>query len=191
MQQIVVVTALEVGRWFVATGDGADFESWARVQGPSLLRFAYLLCAGDRGRAEDIVQSSLSKVWLRWDRVAVMDSPAGYARTVVARELVSQTRLMSFGERPTRAGAVPDEGQARDRHGEVDDADAVWSLLRPLPLRQRAVLALRFGEDLSDQAIADVLGIRSSTARSQAARGLAALRRDLTRWPAEVHHEHR
>src|SRR5579862_2308853 len=92
----------------VATGDGAEFESWARAQGPALLRFAYLLCSGDRGRAEDVVQSSLSRVWLRWGRVAVMDSPVGYVRTVIVRELASQTRRLSFGERPTAPAALSD-----------------------------------------------------------------------------------
>lgn len=173
----------------MAAGDDADFESWACAHGPSLLRFAYLLCAGDRGRAEDIVQASLSKVWLRWDRVAVMESPVAYSRKVIARELVSQARRMSFGERPTAAAALIG-APARDLTSEVDDADAVWSLLRRLPARQQAVLALRFGEDLSDQAIADLLDIRTSTVRSQAARGLAALRLELTR-PAEVQHDHR
>jgi RNA polymerase sigma-70 factor (sigma-E family) len=164
----------------VAAGDGADFESWARVHGPLLLRFAYLLCAGDRGRAEDIVQSSLSKVWVRWDHVAAMDSPVAYTRKVIARELVSEARRRSFSERPTAAAALIDV-PARDVMSEVDDADAVWSLLSQLPPRQQAVLALRFGEDLSDQAIGSLLGIRASTVRSQAARGLAMLRVALTR----------
>jgi RNA polymerase sigma-70 factor (sigma-E family) len=173
----------------VAAGDSADFESWASVHGPSLLRFAYLLCAGDRGRAEDIVQSSLSKVWLRWARVATMESPVGYARKVIARELVSQARRMSFGERPAAVAALT-EVAAPDLTSEVDDADAVWSLLRRLPTRQQAVLALRFAEDLTDQAIAEVLGIRASTVRSQATRGLAALRAELTA-SEEVQHGHR
>ena len=85
------------------------------------------------------MQASLSKVWLRWDRVAVMESPVAYSRKVIARELVSQARKMSFGERPTAAAALIG-APARDLTSEVDDADAVWSLLRRLPARQQAVL---------------------------------------------------
>jgi RNA polymerase sigma-70 factor, ECF subfamily len=160
------------------SGDG-EFESWVREHGSSLLRFASLLCAGDAARAEDIVQSALTRLWPHWERVAVMDSPLAYAKRVVAREHISVVRRRSFGERPTPVESMPVVADA-GRTVEVDAADAVWSLLRGLPPRQQAVLALQFGEDLSDRATAELLGIRASTVRSQTARALTALRRSVS-----------
>jgi len=151
-----------------------SFEDFVVARGEALLRFAVVLC-GDRGRAEDLVQSALIKTYPRWDRVVAMDRPEAYVRAVLVHE-----HLRWWRRRPSHE--VPAEIAGSDRSDRTDlaaahaDRDAAWELLRRLPARQRAVLVLRYYEDLSDGEIARTLGCGESTVRSQAARGLAALR---------------
>lgn len=152
----------------------ASFEDFVLTRGKALLRFAVVLC-GDRGRAEDLVQAAFVKTYPQWDRVAVMDRPEAYVRTIVVHE-----HLRWWRRRPSLE--IPDTIADQDRPTRTDvaqrhaDRDAAWDLLGRLPARQRAVLALRYYEDLSDAEIARTLGCRESTVRSQAARGLGALR---------------
>lgn len=152
----------------------ASFEEFVLAHGDALVRFAVMLC-GDRGRAEDLVQTALLKSYPRWERMAAMDAPAAYVRTIVVREHLRWWRRRSSTEilGATVDADVVDAADAAQAHA---DRDAAWALLARLPRRQRAVLVLRFYEDLSDAAIAEILGCRETTVRSQAARGLAALR---------------
>jgi RNA polymerase sigma-70 factor (sigma-E family) len=152
----------------------ASFEDFVLTQGDALVRFAVMLC-GDRGRAEDLVQTALLKAYPQWDRVALMTAPVAYVRTIVVREQLRWWRRRSSGEVAT-ASTGADLADPSDPAQAHADRDAAWTLLARLPRRQRAVLVLRFYEDLSDAAIATILQCRESTVRSQAARGLAALR---------------
>jgi len=161
----------------VEAADG--FDAFVAARGPALLRFAFLLC-GDRHRAEDLVQSALAQAFRRWRTVVAADHPEAYVRRIVTRQYLSWRRLLSSGEvvaeprdGPGRPGGVPQPDAAAD----LAARDAAWRLLASLPRRQRAVLVLRFYEDLDDEAVARVLSCSASTVRSNAARGLAALRR--------------
>jgi len=152
----------------------ASFENFVLTRGEALLRFAVMLC-GDRGRAEDLVQTVLIRTYPRWDRVVAMERPEAYVRTILVNE-----HLRWWRRRPSRE--IPAQVANDDRPSRTDvaqqsaDRDAAWELLARLPARQRAVLVLRYYEDLADADIARSLGCSESTVRSQAARALAALR---------------
>ncbi|NBE80605.1 SigE family RNA polymerase sigma factor [Micromonospora rubida] len=149
------------------------FEEFVTARGGSLLRFALML-TGDRHQAEDLVQSVLAKAYVRWDRVAGMSQPEAYLKRVLVNENLRWWRRRSSREVPV---AAPDDGPAgSDAVGSHAAREAAWALLGRLPRRQRAVLALRYYEDLSDTQIAEVLGCTPGTVRSQAARALATLR---------------
>lgn len=154
-----------------------SFEDFVATRGEALMRFAVMLCA-DRGRAEDLVQAVLVKTYRRWDRVAAMEHPEAYVRTVLVHEHLRWWRRRPSHEIPTELTEddLPHGTDSAQRHA---DRDEVWRLLGRLPRRQRAVLALRYYEDLDDREIARILGCGESTVRSQAARALAALRAQL------------
>lgn len=149
----------------------------------SLLRYAYLL-TGDHALAEDLLQDSLIKVYLSWNSIWDRGALEAYTRTVMTR-----TQL-SWWRRPARRelfGVEPTERAVRDhlniREGTpVDERDELWLLLATLGPRQRAVLVLRFYEDLSEAEIARFMGCTTGTVKSQLSRGLARLRQ---RMPAE------
>jgi RNA polymerase sigma-70 factor (sigma-E family) len=152
------------------------FEEYVTARGGRLLRFAYLLC-GDRHLAEDLVQDVLARAHRRWDRIEA-EAPDSYLRTAIVRAHLSWRRRRASGERVTAAPpelgrSVPDFAQA---HAVRDE---LWRLLAGLPRAQRAVLVLRFFEDLDDGRIASVLGCAQGTVRVHASRGLAALRASL------------
>lgn len=150
----------------------ASFDEFVTHHGPELLRLAYML-SGSREQAEDLVQNALVKTYRRWDTVATADRPIAYVRTIVVREHVSRWRRLSNREVP---GAIPDSIASDSPDDAIAETDAMWRLLATLPRRQRAVLALRYYEDLSDSDIAQVLGCSAGTVRSNASRGLASLR---------------
>ena len=154
---------------------GADFAQFVDEALPALLRFGYVL-TGNAAEAEDLVQDALAKSLRRWRRVRA-DNPVAYTRRIMINTHL--TRWRRWGAR-VRLGGVP-EAAADDaglRRGE--DWDALRRALALLPSRQRAVLVLRYLEDLPDTTIAGLLGCSPGTVRSHAARGLAALRPVLT-----------
>lgn len=154
-----------------------SFEDYVIARGTGLLRFAYVL-SGDRHLAEDLVQEVLARVHGRWHRLTHVEQPDAYIRKAIVRQFLSWRRRRASREMPT--GSVPEPP-----HATVDAAtrqaarDEMWRLLAALPRSQRAVLVLRFYEDLSDPDIARLLGCRQGTVRVHAARGLAKLRRVL------------
>jgi RNA polymerase sigma-70 factor (sigma-E family) len=163
------------------------FEEYVRARGDALRRFAYLL-SGDRQLGEDLVQEVLIKAYRRWSRIEA-DDPDAYLRTALVRSHVSWLRRRSSGERPGRTGddpvtevtpgrSVPDFA---DQHALRDD---LWARLDRLTRAQRAVLVLRYYEDLDDRQIAEVLRCAASTVRVHAARGLARLRTELSPSPS-------
>ncbi|HZZ97903.1 MAG TPA: SigE family RNA polymerase sigma factor [Jatrophihabitantaceae bacterium] len=146
------------------------FTAFVQAQGTGLLRFAYLLCQ-DRARAEDLVQDALVKMLRRWRAAGVADQPVAYARRVVVNEHLGWRRLRASGEVP---GTV--EITAPDDIDAIGDRDRVWRLMATLPARSRAVLVLRYYEQLSDREIALLLGCAEATVRSIAARAFSTLR---------------
>jgi RNA polymerase sigma-70 factor (sigma-E family) len=134
-----------------------------------------MLC-GDRHRAEDLVQSVLAKAYPRWPRISAMQRPEAYLKAILVNEELRWWRRRGNREVPVAEPAAAEPAATGDAAGAQASRDAAWALLRRLPGRQRAVLALRYYEDLSDAEIADLLGCRRSTVRSQASRALATLR---------------
>ncbi|MEV0234713.1 SigE family RNA polymerase sigma factor [Nonomuraea sp. NPDC050786] len=144
-----------------------DFDEFVRARGDALLRYGYVL-SGDSEDAADLVQEALARLGDAWSRVRNKDDPEGYVRTTMVRLHIKSWRRR---RRENLVADVPEHGEP-DRYGDAD----LWSELQELPRKQRAVLVLRYYEDLSDQEIADVLGISRGTVRSQAARALDKLR---------------
>ena len=150
------------------------FEDFVLARTDALLRFGYVL-TGDASRAEDVLQEALLDVHRHWDRLVAKGSPEPYVRRAMVNEYLSWRRRRSSGELP---GEVPDLPGPDPADGGLAERDALWRALARLPRRQRAVLVLRFYEDLSDAEIAAVLGCAGATVRSLAARALHALRTD-------------
>jgi RNA polymerase sigma-70 factor (sigma-E family) len=160
-----------------------SFEEYVSSHGDDLLRFAYVL-GGDRHLAEDLVQEVLARVYPRWHRMTKVGHLDAYLRTAVVRQFLSWRRRRS--SRETLLGVLPERVRSTD--GAVDHAarDEMWRLLASLPRKQRAVLVLRYYEDLADARIAEVLGCRQTTVRVHASHGIARLRRLLGRSRSSV-----
>jgi RNA polymerase sigma-70 factor (sigma-E family) len=159
-----------------AAGDGAGFDAFVASRGAALLRFAYVLTA-DAELAQDVVQEALVKAFRSWDRVRAADQPEAYVRRIVVNEYTSWRRRLRNRERPT-ADSLLDTANSGFGAGldAIAERDVVWRAMAGLPPRQRAVLVLRFYEDLSEDEIARVLGCAGGTVRSLATRALATLR---------------
>src|SRR5262245_2111709 len=155
-----------------------SFEEYVVASSGRLLRFAYLLC-GDRHLAEDLVQDVLSRTHRHWHRVEA-ENPDGYLRSALVRAHLSWRRRRMSTEKVL--AEPPDSGaRSADFAQQLAVRDEVWSLLASLPRTQRAVLVLRFYEDLDDRRIAEVLGCAPVTVRVHASRALGTLRAGLSR----------
>jgi RNA polymerase sigma-70 factor (sigma-E family) len=153
-----------------------DFEEFVVVCSERLLRTAYLLTR-DAGLAEDLLQTALTKAWFAWNRLE--DQPEPYVRKILVNTYATWWRRKWRGERPT--SDLPD--QAGPGVGAETSHD-LWVALGHLPRRQRAVVVLRFFDDLSAADTAATLGCSVGTVKSQTSRALAKLRIDpsLTTW---------
>jgi len=147
-------------------------EGLVSTRGLALTRFAYVLC-GDAHLADDLVQTAFERTLVRWRRAGVADRPEAYLRRVIVREFISLRRRRSASE--VRTPSPPDTAQV-SQGDTAGTRDVVWRHLTALPARQRAVLVLRYYEDLDDTAIAGLIGSSRSTVRSLASRAIAALR---------------
>ena len=150
-----------------------DFADFVRARWSSLYRLAYLLAASPTG-AEDLLQTTLEKAYVNWRRIGQMEYPEAYVRRMLANTLVSSRRRHWHRERPT--DALP-EVAGDSAEMPVLDRSLLWPLVCALPDRQRAVIVLRYYEDLSEAQIAESLGCAPGTVKSQASSGIAALRR--------------
>ena len=162
----------------VQSGDRDEaFCAFVEARSPALLRTAFLL-AGSHALAEDLLQETLLKVYLAWPRIRDRGAVEDYTRTVLVRTFVSFLRRRDRREVvlpdpvPDRVGAPGPQGGSDAGVGERDE---MWTALSRLGPRQRAVLVLRFYEDLSEAQISEVLNCSTGTVKSQAARGLARL----------------
>lgn len=152
--------------------DEAGFAEFVAARWRPLLRTAYLL-TGDEGRAEDLLQTALSRLWLVWPRVK-SEAPEAYVRKILANTSASWWRRRWHGEKPTEQ--LPERPTTDDVAGAVADRDRLRVALGALTPRQRAVVVLRFAEDLSEKQVAEELGISAGTVKTLASRGLARLR---------------
>ncbi|WP_018789063.1 SigE family RNA polymerase sigma factor [Micromonospora sp. CNB394] len=152
-----------------------EFREFVAARSGALLRTAYLL-AGDWATAEDLLQTALTKTYLAWKRLGGIDAIEPYARRVMVNTSTSWWRRRWHGERPTE---VLPERAGVDEIEQQLDRDALWRHLQALPARQRAVLVLRFYEDMSEAQTAALLDISPGTVKSQTSRALNTLRRRL------------
>lgn len=161
-----------------------EFEEFARARTPALLRSAWLLC-GDRHQSEDLVQETLAKVYLKWGpRVGRrIDNPAAYAQTTLTRTFLSSRRRRSSTEVP-RAD-LPERVEV-DATGASDTRLALLDALSGLAPQDRAVLVLRYLEDLSVEETAAAMGVSPGAVRSRSSRATDRLRPLLT---STLHHE--
>ena len=150
---------------------GAEFDVLVAAQAAPLLRAAYLLTA-DRGLAEDLVQTALTKAYLARSRVLSAASPEAYLRRILVN-----THRRSFRRLRVREHLTADVPDAAVVGGDVAARRDLVVAVAALPRRQRAVVVLRYLEDRSEAEVAEILGCSAGTVKSQAARALAALRR--------------
>jgi RNA polymerase sigma-70 factor (ECF subfamily) len=149
------------------------FERLVRLRGPALVRTAYLM-TGDPFLAEDLVQAALTKTYLRWGRLRHEDAAEAYVRKVMMSLAGRWWQRKWNGERPTEV--LPEAPAATDDYAVVDERAATRALLMSLAPRQRAVLVLRYYEDLPEREVAEVLGMSVGTVKSTTSKALARLR---------------
>jgi RNA polymerase sigma-70 factor (sigma-E family) len=164
--------------WLRASASRQEFERFVTDRTGPLLRTAYLI-AGNLAEAEDLVQETLLRVARHWPRVRAMEHPAAYARQVLVN-----LALDGAAQRARRAGELTaaetsldlaDSRAQCDLQG-VDIQQELLGVLATLPARQRAVIVLRYWEDLPEAEVAGLLGCSAGTVKSTASRGLARLR---------------
>jgi RNA polymerase sigma-70 factor (sigma-E family) len=158
----------------------ADFAAYLQARQASVLRTAYLL-TGDRHTAEDLAQTAFAKLYLAWDRVRDQGSMDGYLRRILVNENNSLWRR-GWKKREHVTDELPEPVPHVDQHDD-GRSGALWDLVQTLPKKARAVLVLRYYEELSEAETAEVLGISVGTVKSQTSRALAALRE---RTPADL-----
>ncbi|MEW9549885.1 SigE family RNA polymerase sigma factor [Nonomuraea sp. NPDC050783] len=154
--------------------DAADeqrFREFVAARSPALMRLGFLLTGGDQHAAEDLVQSALAKLAARWRRV---DAPEAYARQIMYRQQISWWRTSVRRGEVIRAD-LP-EAADRDLNHQSELRLVLRAALARLTARQRAVLVLRYFEDLPERDVARTLGCSVGTVRSTAHRSLARLR---------------
>ena len=155
------------------------FEEFVAARGPRMLRVAWLL-TGDAHLAEDLLQTVLARTWPKWGRIAA-ENPEAYVRKAMVNTYASWWRRKWRGEVPH--GELPERPAPENPYADVDLEQALAAAIRALPVRQRAVVVLRYFEDLCVTETAEVLGCTEGTVKSQASKALRALR---TRLPASV-----
>jgi RNA polymerase sigma-70 factor (ECF subfamily) len=149
--------------------DEAGFRTFVEANGATLLHAARLL-TGDHYRGEDLVQNTLTKIYLKWDRI---DEPLAYARKALVTAHIDSTRRRWWGERPTET--LPDSPDQDELRGS-DERDELRRMLRELNPRERAVIVLRYYCDQSEQHTAAALNMPVGTVKSTCSRALARLR---------------
>jgi RNA polymerase sigma-70 factor (sigma-E family) len=147
-----------------------DFVEYARASASQLRRTAYLLCR-DWDLAADLTQTTLARMFVQWHRIVRRDNPHAYARQVLSRAFLDHRRTKRAHEVVT--------AEFGDMPGTSEDCDLRMTLidaLGRLPPRDRAIVVLRYWEDLSVETVAEILRLPTGTVTSQSARSLARLR---------------
>lgn len=164
------------GSWWAEGGDDeAEFADFVAQHQARLLGFAHLLC-GHEHDAQDLVQGALVKAYLRWERIRQTEHPEAYVKKVLLHDhLRGWRRAWRRGETvratlPEPAGPTPD----------LVPGEIARRAIRTLPPRQRAVVALRYVDDLSVAQTAELLGCSEGTVKSQCSRAIATLRRTVS-----------
>lgn len=149
-----------------------SFAEFVRGRWGRLVRLGYSLTL-DVGRAEDLVQESLAKLWFQWPKVRD-GAPESYVRRTIVNGAISASRRRWKGEEPR--WELPDLPEPQQASDAVDERDWIRRELAALTVLQRAVVVLRYAEDLSEKQVAEMLGISAGSVKTHAFRGLARLR---------------
>ncbi|HEY7488888.1 MAG TPA: SigE family RNA polymerase sigma factor [Streptosporangiaceae bacterium] len=158
--------------------DRASYYEFVAARSDRLLRTAFMLTR-DWAHAEDLLQEAMTKAWFSWWRVS--GDPEAYVRKIIITTYITWWRRRRWkAEVPT--AKLPDRVSADGMRG-CDERDAVWRALGRLPAGQRAVIVLRFYEDLTEIKTAEIMGCSVGTVKSQTAKALAKLRGDDSIWP--------
>jgi RNA polymerase sigma-70 factor (sigma-E family) len=155
----------------ISTDGDEGFSAFAASRWPGLVRLAFGL-TGDRWAAEDIAQTALARAYVAWRRVSRADNPDAYLRRILVNASHHRFRRRRVTEQPGDLPEMPVDGPA----DLVGERAALLAALHQLPPRQRAVVVLRYWQDLTDAQIAATLGCSPGTVRSQLSRALAKLR---------------
>lgn len=150
--------------------DDSEFDVFVVDRSPALLRSAYLLVQ-DEGRAEDLLQTALTKAWFVWNRI---EDPEAYVRRIMVTTSASWWRRHWTGETPTDVAGTDRSAVTEEPAGAQD----LWVAIGRLPRRQRAVVVLRYLEDRTETDTAALMGCSVGTVKSQCAKALAKLRSD-------------
>lgn len=160
-----------------------EYCEYVRARLPELRRIAYRLC-GDEHRADDLVQQSITKLYLHWPRVRTVNNLDGYVRTILTNTFLSERRSpwarVTLFRRPPEPAPGGHAAVLDPATTNVEERDMLRGALSKVPLRQRTVLVLRFLCDLPVSEVASMLGCTDGTVKSQTAHGLQTLRRLLT-----------
>lgn len=151
------------------------FEEFANAKLQALLNFSTVL-TNDRGLGEDLVQDVLMRAHARWDHIGNLDQPIGYVRRMLVNEFVSWRRKWSRIVPRSDMGNLTESAEAPDHANHYIERVVLARDIAQLPRKQRAVVILRYYEDLPDDEIAELLGCATSTVRVHALRALRALR---------------
>jgi RNA polymerase sigma-70 factor (sigma-E family) len=149
----------------------AEFDEFVAARSSRLLRTAFLLTR-DHALAEDLLQTALAKAWFSWSRI--QGDPEPYVRRILVNTFASWWRRRWNGEHAYAEPPEPDSGA----QGDGDQRQDLWAAMGRLPKRQRAVIVLRYVEDLTEAETARVLGVSTGTVKSQTSKALAKLRID-------------
>ena len=152
--------------------DVTAFSDFVDVSSGRLFRTAYLL-VGDHQLAQDLLQESLIKTYVAWPRLREESKAEAYTRRTIVTTSISWRRRRSFHERPV--ARLP-EVATPDNADRIGTQDELWSQLHNLPPGQRAAVALRYCEDLSEAQTAELMGCTIRTVKRQVASGLSKLR---------------
>jgi len=151
-------------------GSAIGFDEFVDARSTALLRTAYLL-THDHALAEDLLQTALAKAWFSWSRIRTEPEP--YVRRILVTTYISWWRRKWNGEQPT--DELPERTAEPDGRADAHD---LWTAMERLPRRQRAVIVLRYVEDLTEADTARLLGCSVGTVKSQTSKALAKLRVD-------------
>jgi RNA polymerase sigma-70 factor (sigma-E family) len=182
LRQVVLLdmTTSQASREQVSRGTGggervsdrSDFDQFVAARSTALLRTAYLL-THDHALAEDLLQTALARAWFSWGRIDGRPEP--YVRKILVNTYATWWRRKWNGELAT--DELPERADA-DPSSAADQNHDVWTAMERLPRRQRAVVVLRYFEDLTEVQAADLLGCSVGTIKSQTSKALAKLRID-------------
>ncbi len=167
--------------------DVADFTDFVHNGSPALLRTAYLLTAGDAHAAEDLLQAALLQTLRHWSRIRERDSIERFVRQVMVNERRSWFRRKASSELVTDTHPHRADLASVRALQQVDDGNLLGPALASLPRRQRAVVVLRYFDDLPEDEVALIMGCSVGTVKSQTSKALAKLRlalapRDQEQW---------